>query len=44
LLSHISQDTKEFILSLLDHNGVQLKKFEETGAALYLYDLSVHGQ
>jgi len=43
LLSHISQDTKEFILSLLDHNGVQLKKFEETGAALYLYDLSAKG-
>ena len=40
LLTHIPEDTREFILELLGRDGIPLKQLKEGGSALYLYDLS----
>lgn len=39
-LTHIPENTHEFVLELLDRDGIQLKKLKENGSFLYLYDLS----
>ncbi len=39
-LTHIPEDTREFILELLGRDGIPLKQLKEGGSALYLYDLS----
>ena len=40
VFSYAQENTKKFVLSLLDQRGRKLRELELKGCSLYLYDLS----